>query len=354
MKVNKIITLNIFLLLVIVFLTACKRDNKSDVSGVLNVYNAGSYIDPITLKMFERDSGIKVVYDTFNSNEDLYVKLVQKDDAYDLICPSDYMIERLIKEDRLAKIDYKNIPNMKGVEKSLLNPAYDKENLYTVPYFWGTMGIIQNTSIIKDKIDSWSDFWNPKYKGKIIMYNSQRDSIAIALKYLGYSMNSKNLKELEAAKEALIKQKPLVYAYLTDDARDMMVQGEAGLCVMYSGDALLMMNQNPDLKYIFPKEGTNIWTDAWCIPKKAHNKKAAEEFINYMLKPEIASINAAWCEGYTSPVAEVKNLLPKEITDSYVAYPDIKNLPPLEAYTDLGDFVKVYDNIWTEVIATMK
>lgn len=264
------------------------------------------------------------------------------------------MVERLIKEGLVQKIDFTKIPNFAGIENTIKNPSFDPTNEYSVPYFWGTLGIVYNDSMIKDKIDSWDDLWNEKYKNQIIMYNSQRDSIAIALKKLGYSMNSTNMDELQEAKNELIKQKRLVYAYLTDDGRDVLVQGDAAIGVMYSGDALLMMNENKDLKYVIPKEGSNIWYDSFVIPTSSKNKEGAEKFINFMSRPDIAALNAEYCVGYTSPVIKAKDLLPEEIKNSYVAYPDIRELPRLEAYRDLDKLVSTYDRIWTEVIATMK
>lgn len=350
-KLSVLAVIVLGILFVIPFIKTDKKQKENKNS--ITVYNWGEYIDPQTIKMFEKESGLKVNYQTYASNEDLYVKLKQNTDSYDVVVPSDYMIERLIKEGLVQKIDFKNIPNFKGVEEKIKNPNFDPTNEYSVPYFWGTVGIVYNTKMIKDNINSWDDLWNPKYKGKIIMYNSQRDSIAIALKKLGYSMNSTNPKELQKAKEALIKQKPLVYAYLTDDGRDVIVQEDAAMGVMYSGDALMMMQENPNLKYVIPKEGSNIWYDSFVIPKSSKNKKGAEEFINFMCRPDIAAINAEYCVGYTSPVVKTKELLPEEIRESYVAYPNPKNLPPLEAYRDLGDSVADYDRIWTEVIATM-
>lgn len=341
----------IFILLLAPMLSSCK--GKTMIKNEVDVYNWGEYIDPETIKIFEEETGIKVRYDTYASNEDMYVKIKQNTDNYDVIVPSDYMIERMIKEGLLAKIDFNNIPNFSGIEDSIKYPEFDPTNEYSVPYFWGTVGIIYNTEMIDENIDSWSDLWNKKYSGKIIMYNSQRDSIAIALKKLGYSMNSDDIKELHDAKEALIEQKPLVYAYLTDDGRDVIVQEDAAIAVMYSGDALLMMNENEKLKYVVPKEGSNKWYDSFVIPKTAMHKENAEKFINFMSRPDIAAKNAEYCMGYTSPVLKAKELLPENIKNSYVAYPDSSELPGLEAYHDLGDMVELYDRIWTEVIATM-
>lgn len=342
-----ILALSVLMLLT---LSACGK--KDQAKEEIYVYNWGEYIDPSILKDFQKETGIKVNYDTYASNEDLYIKMTQSQDKYDVIVPSDYMIERLIKEDLIQEINFDNIPNFSGVEDILKNPSFDPENKYSVPYFWGTVGIVYNKSEVKDKVDSWNILWNEKYKDQIIMYNSQRDTLGLALKRLGYSLNSTNEKELEEAKKSLIEQKPLVYAYLDDDGRDVVVQGDANLSVMYSGDALLMMAQNEDLDYVVPKEGSNIWYDSMVIPKNAQNVSGAEKFINYMLKPEVQAKNAEYCVGYTSPVKGVKDLLPDEIKNSKVAYPDIDLLPPLESFRDLGDFIKVYDRIWTEINAS--
>lgn len=342
-----ILALSVLMLLT---LSACGK--KDQAKEEIYVYNWGEYIDPSILKDFQKETGIKVNYDTYASNEDLYIKMTQSQDKYDVIVPSDYMIERLIKEGLIQEINFDNIPNFSGVEDILKNPSFDPENKYSVPYFWGTVGIVYNKSEVKDKVDSWNILWNEKYKDQIIMYNSQRDTLGLALKRLGYSLNSTDEKELEEAKNSLIQQKPLVYAYLDDDGRDVVVQGDANLSVMYSGDALLMMAQNEDLDYVVPKEGSNIWYDSMVIPKNAKNVSGAEKFINYMLKPEVQAKNAEYCVGYTSPVKGVKDLLPDEIKNSKVAYPDIDLLPPLESFRDLGDFIKVYDRIWTEINAS--
>lgn len=342
-----ILALSVLMLLT---LSACGK--KDQAKEEIYVYNWGEYIDPSILKDFQKETGIKVNYDTYASNEDLYIKMTQSQDKYDVIVPSDYMIERLIKEDLIQEINFDNIPNFSGVEDILKNPSFDPENKYSVPYFWGTVGIVYNKKEVTDKVDSWDILWNEKYKDQIIMYNSQRDTLGLALKRLGYSLNSTNEKELEEAKKSLIEQKPLVYAYLDDDGRDVVVQGDANLSVMYSGDALLMMAQNEDLDYVVPKEGSNIWYDSMVIPKNAQNVSGAEKFINYMLKPEVQAKNAEYCVGYTSPVKGVKDLLPDEIKNSKVAYPDIDLLPPLESFRDLGDFIKVYDRIWTEINAS--
>lgn len=337
------------LLFVSLVLTACGGNNTS--GRKISVYNAGEYIDLQLLKDFEKETGIKVVYDTFASNEDMYIRVTQSSNAYDVVIPSDYMIEKLIKEDRLEKINFDNIKNFSKVDENFKNPSYDPTNEYSVPYFAGTVGIIYNKNMTGRDLNSWKDLWDENFKNQIIMYNSQRDSMAVALKMLGYSLNSTNENELNEAKEALINQKPLVYAYLTDDGRDVLVGEEAAIGVMYSGDAAYMISENPNLTYVIPKEGSNGWTDAFVIPKSVKDKEAAEMFIDFMLRPENAKKNAEYCMGYTSPISEARDLLPDELKDSEVAYPDYSKIPPLESFKDLGEFIKVYDRIWTEVLA---
>ena len=341
--------LSIILLISMLLLTACGK--TGDKKETIHVYNWGDYVDMDTIRAFEKETGIRVIYDTFASNEDLYVKLKKSNDPYDVIVPSEYMVERMIREDMLLPLNYDLIPNMKKLDKRILNMDYDPGNKFSVPYFWGTLGIVVNRDYVKAPVDSWSALWDPKYKNEIIMYNSQRDSIAIALKYLGYSMNSRSMKELEAAKEALIAQKPLVYAYLADEGRDVMSQGDASLSVMYSGDAAMMRQENKSLEYIIPKEGTNIWYDSFAVPKQSKNPEGAMAFINFMSRPDIAAKNAEPNVGFATPIPEAIALLPKALREDPVAYPDLDRLPPLEVYRDLHDFVEVYDRIWTEVTA---
>ena len=200
----------------------------------LNVYNWGDYMEPSVIKDFEKEFNVKVNYNTFATNEDMYVSLKKGGTSYDVAFPSDYMIERMINEDMLEKLDKNNIPNLKNIEERFLDLEYDPNNEYSVPYLWGTFGILYNKNMVDEEVDSWDILWDEKYSKKILMLDSQRDSIAVALKKLGYSMNSRNIEELEKAKEELIKQKPLVYAYVGDEVKDMMVAEDAALAVVWS------------------------------------------------------------------------------------------------------------------------
>lgn len=345
MKKNRFF-LGLILLLAVVILSSCQRNDRV----VLNVYNWGDYLDESVIRDFEKKYNIKVNYDTFSTNEDMYVKLKAGGTDYDVVFPSDYIIERMINEDMLHKLDFDNIPNYKYIEDHFKNLEYDPQNEYSVPYFWGTVGIIYNKTMVDEPVDSWRILWDPKYEKEILMMDSQRDSIGVALKMLGYDLNTRDLDELEEAKQALIEQKPLVLAYVGDDVKDKMIAGEAALAVIYSGEAFYMKQENPDLEYVIPQEGSNFWVDAMVIPKTSKHKKEAELFINFMCDPEVAYKNAIYV-GYSSPHSEVKKMLDPDFLNDPAAYPDMEELVNLEFFKDLGDYLSVYDRIWTEVKA---
>nr|WP_236908216.1 spermidine/putrescine ABC transporter substrate-binding protein [Clostridium sp. Cult3] len=321
-----------------------------DKKPVINVYNWGDYIDPSVIKDFEKEFNVKVNYNTFATNEDMYVSIKKGGTSYDVAFPSDYMIERMINEDMLEKINKGNISYLENIEDRFLDLEFDPNNDYSVPYMWGTFGIIYNKNLVSEKVDSWDILWDEKYKDQILMLDSQRDSIAIALIRLGYSMNSRDINELEKAKEELIKQKPLVYAYVGDEVKDMMVGEEAALAVVWSGDAVAMIRENENLEYVIPKEGTNLWFDNMVIPKTSKNKEMAEQFINFMNRPEIAARNTDYI-GYSTPNFKAMELLPEDIINSKVAYPTDEEMGDVEIFKDPKDIIKVYDEIWLEIKA---
>lgn len=333
-------------LIIISLASSCAGSNKT----TLYVYNWGDYIDQEVIERFEKEYDIKVVYDTYATNEDMYVKLKSGGSNYDVIFPSDYMIERLIKEDMLHKINFDNVPNYKYIEDRFKNLPYDPNNEYSVPYMWGTLGIVYNVNMVDEPVDSWSILWDEKYKNQILMLDSQRDSIGVALKMLGYSLNSTNPDELEEAKNALIEQKPLVLSYVGDDVKDKMVAEEAALAVVFSGDAVAIKYENPNHEFVIPKEGGNLWFDAMAIPKTSKNKEAAELFINFMCDPEIAFLNADYLK-YSSPHSEVKKMIDEELANDETAYPPDEILENCEVFKDLGENLKLYDRVWTEVKA---
>ncbi len=338
----------LILLVLSLFLTACSSKDANQVV----VYNAGEYMDMDLVAQFEEDTGIDVIYELFQSDEEMFVKLTQSANNYDVVVPMDYMVEKMVKYDMLEELNYDNIPNYKYIMDEYKNLDFDPENKYTVPYFTSSFGIAYNTDLVDEEITSWADLWDPKYADEIIMYDLPRLSMSVALQKLGYSINTTNMDEINEATEELIKQKPLVYAYLTDEARDVVVQGDAAMTVMYSGDALLMSDENPNIKYIIPKEGGNLQVDSFVIPKGAKNKENAEIFINYFTDPEISAANAEWMYGFTSPVEGVREKLSDEIANSYEAYPDPATLPPIEMFTDLEDYMEVYNDAWVSVLAS--
>lgn len=333
-------------LTVFLLITGCSNTQQP----TLKVYNWGDYIDEDVIKDFEKEYGIKVIYDTFATNEDMYVKLKSGGGNYDVAIPSDYMIKKMINEGMLAKVDLKNVPNYKEIDNQFKNLSYDPKNQYSVPYMWGTVGIIYNKTMVKEPVDSWQILWNPKYSKQILMMDSQRDSIGVALKSLGYSLNTKNDQELAKAKQKLIQQKPLVLAYVVDEVKDKMIGGEAALAVVWSGDAMYMKKQNPDLEYIVPQEGSNLWFDAMVIPKTSKHKKEAELFINYLCRPEVAYRNADYI-GYATPIPAAKAKLPADVRNDKQGYPDQKQLENCEVFDDLSDSLAKYDKIWTEIKA---
>ena len=329
----------------------------AEESGVVNddklvVYNWGEYIDPEVLTIFEEETGINVVYEEFETNEILYPKVSSGAIAYDVVCPSDYMIQRMIENDLLTEINFDNIPNIKNIGKQYMEQSrqFDPENKYSVPYCWGTVGILYNKTMVDEPVDSWSILWNPKYKDNILMQDSVRDAFGATLKYLGYSLNSTDLAELTEAKNLLIEQKPLVQAYVIDQVRDKMIGNEAALGVIYSGEAIYTQKENPNLEYVIPKEGSNIWIDSWVIPKNAEHKENAEKFINFLCRPDIALMNFEYIT-YSTPNEAARELIEDEsIRNSEIAFPDLSKYDNLETFQYLGtEADQVYGDLWNKV-----
>ena len=327
-------------------------ENKIMNSEKVVVYNWGEYIDPEVLSMFEKETGIDVVYEEFETNEILYPKVSSGAIAYDAICPSDYMIQRMMENDLLAEINFENIPNIKYIGEDYMEQSrqFDPENKYSVPYCWGTVGILYNKTMVDEPVDSWAILWDEKYKDNILMQDSVRDAFGVALKYLGYSLNSTDLDELTEARDLLIGQKPLVQAYVIDQVRDKMIGNEAAIGVIYSGEAIYTQKENPDLEYVVPKEGSNIWIDSWVIPKNAENKENAEKFINFLCRPDIALMNFEYIT-YSTPNTAAREMIEDEsVRNSEIAFPDLSSLPELETFQYLGQKAdEVYGELWNQV-----
>jgi len=349
----------VFLLtaLMIVF-TGCAKNpendpNKPFAGTTINVYNWGDYIAEDTIERFTKETGIKVVYETFDSNESMYAKYKSGAVNYDVLIPSDYMIEKLIAENELLPLNFDNIPNYKYIDDTFKNLEYDPDNTYSVPYFWGTLGILYNTKMVDEEVDSWDILWDSKYKGQIIMMESVRDSFAVALKRLGYSLNSTNKTEVDEAFATLVEQGPLVQAYVMDQVKDKMIGEEAALAVIYSGEAVYTNEYNENLAYAVPKEGTNFFVDAMVISKTSKNKEAAEAFINFMNDPEIAFNNTDYV-GYSTPHTEAKAMLDEEVRNNPAAYPPQEIVDKCEVFVDLGpEMTAYYNDKWNELKASL-
>ncbi|CUN91209.1 spermidine/putrescine ABC transporter substrate-binding protein [Clostridium paraputrificum] len=323
--------------------------NKSNSNKVINVFNCGDYIDEELITKFEEETGYKVEYSTYDTNEIMYSKIKSGSNKYDLVFPSDYMIEKMINEGMAEKINFDNIPNYKYIDEKFKNLSYDPNNEYSVPYMWGTIGIIYNPEIVKEEVKSWDILWDKKYDKEIIMFNSVRDTMAIALSKLGYSMNSTNPEEIKQAADILIEQKPIVKAWFVDQVKDAMINDEAALATVWSGDANYIISENPKLEYVVPEEGSNKWFDAMVIPKDAPNKEGAEAFINFLTDPENSLQNVDYIQYYT-PNWKTYEMLDDEVKESY---PTDETLDNCEVFKDLDrDSLKIYDDEWIRIGST--
>lgn len=330
---------------------AAKEEPKEN-GGEVVVYNWGEYLDPEVIDMFEEETGIKVVYEEFETNEIMFPKVSAGAISYDVVCPSDYMIQRMIENDLLQEINFDNIPNIENIDEQYMSwsEEFDPGNKYSVPYCWGTVGILYNKTMVEEPIDSWDVLWDEQYKDNILMQDSVRDALMVALKKLGYSMNTTNEKEIEDATNLLIEQKPLVQAYVIDQVRDKMIGDEAAIGVIYSGEAIYTQRENENLEYVVPKEGSNLWIDSWVIPKNAKNKENAEAFINFLCRPDIALMNFDYIT-YSTPNKAARELIEDEdIRNSTIAFPDPETLEGCETYQFLGDDVdEMYTTYWNKV-----
>lgn len=324
----------------------------------INVYNWGEYIcigeDEGTLNVlseFEELTGISVNYTTFATNEELYAKLKGGGVSYDVIIPSDYMISKMIKEGMVQKIDFDNVPNFKYIMDDFVNQDYDPTNEYSVPYTWGTVGIIYDTTMIdipEEDID-WDILWNEDYADQILMFDNPRDAFAISEIMLGYSLNTEDEEELRDAAEKLKEQKSVVQGYVMDEIFDKMGAGEALIAPYYAGDALTIMEENEDLGFVVPESGTNLFIDAMCIPTSSKQKEAAEMFINFMCEPDIAYANIDYiC--YSTPHSAAFEMLDEEVRNDPVSYPSEEVRANMSVFVNLSDGAsKTMQDLWTEM-----
>lgn len=330
-------------------MTGCGR--ASEYIGELHVYCFGDYFDPELMYEFEDETGIMVVLDSFDTNEEMYPVIKNNTADYDLICCSEYMISQLIDENLIQEFDKDNVPNLKYIDRKNLAmlSGIDPGNKFAVPHTWGTYGILYNTDKIKPgEITSWSDLWKAKYKDQIIMLDSLRDTLMIPLKMLGYSENTKNEAEIKEATDLLIEQKPLVYKYANDATRDLMIGDAADIAVITSGEVLYVQDCNDHMDYIVPKEGSEVWSDCWAITKSAKNKEYAEKFINFMLDPENALRNFEYLT-YAIPNTGMYDLMEPEYLKNEVLFPSDEVLAKCETLLTLDAATrKIYSKYWKQ------
>ena len=346
----------VLLCLVLLFSALPVQAFAANETVTINVYNWGQYISDGTdgyidvNKAFTEATGIEVNYMTFDSNETMYTKLKTGGSTYDVIIPSDYMVARLIAEDMLEELDYSNIPNYALVDEAYKNTSFDPENKYSVPYTWGTVGVIYNTKYVDEAdVGSWDLLWNEKYSGKILMFDNPRDAFAIAQLLLGIDINTEDADELRSAAYKLIEQKPLVQGYVMDQIFSKMEREEAWIAPYYAGDYLLMVEENPDLAFYFPEEGFNLFIDAMCIPKGCQNKAAAEAYINFLCDPEISGENLDYL-GYSTPISEAKQYMDPDVVASEIAYPTEETLANGRAFINLSaETSQLTDSLWLQV-----
>ena len=342
---KKILSLALCLLLVMGMISGCTQaDVQSGDQITLNVYNWGQYISDGSdgyldvIAAFEAAyPNIKVNYSTYDSNEVMYTKLAGGGITVDVIIPSDYMIARMIEENMLLELNFDNIPNYQYIDDNFKNTVYDPENKYSVPYAWGTVGIVYNTKFVDEAdLTGWELLWNEKYEDKILMYDNSRDAFGIAQLMLGYSINTTDEAELKACAELLAKQKPYVQQYVMDQIFDLMQNEEAWIAPCYAGDYVTMADENENLAFYRPASGFNLFIDAICIPKCAQEKEAAELFINFLCEPEIAAGNMEWiC--YSTPLKReaVEEFLGAEVLDDAVAYPSDEEIARGSSFNSL-------------------
>jgi len=329
-------------------------DQYDYIGGELNILNWGEYIDEELISIFEEETGVKVHYNEMTSNEEMLIKLRSADCVYDMCFPSDYIIEQLIANDLLLPLDMDKIPNAKNISERMLEftNAFDPGNKYSLPYMWGTVGILYNTKMVDEPVTSWDILWNEKYEGKIWQYDSVRDAIAVSLLRLGYDINTRNADEVNAAKEELIKQIPLLKGKGTDNIRPSMVNEKAALAVIYSGDAFACMDENENLAYVVPEEGSNVWFDNVVIPKTAKNVEAAHAFINFINDANLAARNTEYIF-YSTPNQGAMDRLDEYYTENETFNPSDEVLSRCSVFHDLGDFVEVFNKAWMEFCAAM-
>lgn len=342
-----IIIVTVVLLVAVNRLEANSNDNGG--KNTLTIFNWGEYIDPELIAQFEKETGITVIYETFDSNEAMMTKIQQGGTGYDIAVPSEYMIEKMKEEDLLIPLNHSLLPNLKNIDPYFLDLAFDPGNTFSVPYFWGTLGIVYNPSLVNNlSFESWADLWDSSLKEKVFLVDSAREVVGMGLNSLGYSLNSKNDTELRQATDHLLQLAPNIKAIIGDEITPLMVNNEATVALTWSGQAADMMWENEELDYAVPKEGSNLWFDNMVIPKTSKNIEGAHAFINFMLDAKVAAQNADYV-GYSTPNLTAMGLMDKEVITDERFYPPKKQRDVLEVYKNLGpDYLSKYNELFLE------
>lgn len=320
-----------------------KQSGSGKQSDKLVIYNWGDYIDPALLSKFTKQTGIQVQYETFDSNEAMYTKIKQGGTTYDIAVPSDYTIDKMIKENLLVKLDKSKLKGLENIGHEFLAKSFDPNNDYSIPYFWGTVGIVYNDKMVKTPPKHWEDLWRPEYRNIIMLIDGAREVMGLGLNTFGYSLNSKNKEQLAQVEERLQGLTPNIKAIVADEMKGYMIQGDAAIGVTFSGEASEMLDSNDNLHYLVPEEGSNLWFDNFVFPKTMKHEKEAYAFMNFMLDPKNAAQNAEYI-GYATPNNKAKELLPDEIKNDKSFYPSQNIINKLEVYDNLGQYWLGYYN----------
>ncbi|MFX3636141.1 MAG: PotD/PotF family extracellular solute-binding protein [Candidatus Pristimantibacillus sp.] len=320
----------------LMYLTSYLNSSQGYTGGnTLTIYNWGDYIDPELLEEFEKETKTKVIYQTFDSNEAMMTKIAQGGTTYDVSIPSEYAISKMKEEDLLLPLDHSKLPNLQYIDPSFMDLSFDEDNKYSIPYFWGTVGIVYNPELTDLKFTSWDDLWDKSLRNQILLLDGAREVIGMGLNSMHYSLNDTNEDHLQAAKAKLGTLTPNVKAIVGDEIKMLLANEEAAVGLVWSGDASEIMSENEKLDYVVPEEGSNLWFDNMVIPKTAKNLEGAHAFINFMLDPEHAAQNAEYV-GYSTPNAKAMEFLPEEIAEDERFYPNKELTSKLEVYENLG------------------
>jgi len=353
---RKLIVFGLIFALILSALSACGNENtdtsNESSENTLTVLNYGKYLDDSVIKQFEAKTGIDIKYEEYESPEEMYTKYKAGAIDYDVICTSEYIIQKLISEGEVLEQDYASLPNYGNLDKDLLTIAqsYDPNNTYTVPYFYGTVGIVYDTTkVTEEEVASWNCLWDESHKNEIIMMNSVRDAFIPALKLSGYGINDTSESNLREALQLLDKQFPIVYAYFVDEIGDEMISGNAHMALIYSGEAAYAMDFNEDLAYTIPEEGSNLWIDSWFIPKTCQNEEGAKQFIDFLCSHDAAMTNFEYVY-YASPITSVVEALDEDVRNNEAVIPSKESLANCEIFISIDDEkTALLNHLWQEL-----